>query len=40
MRDEAIKKGANTTTWAYAAINSRTVLEMLQAYLLAYEAKT
>jgi phage terminase large subunit GpA-like protein len=28
MRDEAIKKGANTTR-AYAAINSRTVLEML-----------
>jgi phage terminase large subunit GpA-like protein len=32
MRDESIKQGA-TNTWAYATINSKTVLEQLQTYV-------
>jgi phage terminase large subunit GpA-like protein len=35
MRDEALKKGADST-WVQMSINSRTVLEQLQAYLSAY----
>ena len=39
IRDEALRKGADST-WVQMTINSRTVLDHLQAQLSAYGAKT